>query len=325
MLPRSLGSAARRLGLAAAAPARACASSASAARRLWPQSDGEESGQDELPPTPRTPEPEERRRQPRRGEHRRDLSFVTKASRDHSGLTRQLLDFQHDTIEEEVGAEHDPFMGLKARFLDFKKRNYVENFSNYQSLAEQQTPKFMVVACADSRVCPTGILGFQPGEAFTVRNVANLVPPYEHGGSETSAALEFAVNTLEVENVLVVGHSRCGGIQALMSMKDDSTSGSFIKNWVSIGKSARLSTKAAAGNLGFEMQCRHCEKESINSSLLNLLTYPWIEKRVNEGTLNLHGGYYNFIDCTFEKWTLVYRQGLEGGSKYAIKNRSTWS
>ncbi|CAN6204713.1 unnamed protein product [Urochloa humidicola] len=287
------------------------------------------------------------------GSSRRDLSFVTKVSRDHSGLTRQLLDFQHDTVEE-VGAEHDPFMGLKARFMDFKRRNYVENFSNYQSLAEQQTPKFMVVACADSRVCPTGILGFQPGEAFTVRNVANLVPPYEHGGSETSAALEFAVNTLEVENVLVVGHSRCGGIQALMSMKDDSTSGSFIKNWVSIGKSARLSTKAAAGNLGFEMQCRHCEKswhvcpggpvpenenpppqacvegqrtlqESINSSLLNLLTYPWIEKRVNEGTLNLHGGYYNFIDCTFEKWTLVYRQGLEGGSKYAIKNRSTWS
>jgi len=66
-------------------------------------------------------------------------------------------------------------------------------------------------------------------------------------------------------------------------------------------------------------------QESINSSLLNLLTYPWIEKRVNEGTLNLHGGYYNFVDCTFEKWTLLYREGLEGGSKYAIKNRSTWS
>ena len=66
-------------------------------------------------------------------------------------------------------------------------------------------------------------------------------------------------------------------------------------------------------------------QESINSSLLNLLTYPWIEKRVNEGTLNLHGGYYNFVDCTFEKWTLVYREGLKGGSKYAIKNRSSWS
>ncbi|KAL5201496.1 hypothetical protein ABZP36_035850 [Zizania latifolia] len=261
------------------------------------------------------------------GSSRRELPCTTMASRDHSGLTRQLLDFQHGKVEE-IDVDHDPFKELKSRFMDFKQRNCVENFSNYQNLAEQQTPKFMVVACADSRVCPSSVLGFQPGEAFTVRNVANLVPPYQHGASETSAALEFAVNTLLVENVLVVGHSRCGGIQALMSMKskqDDSESRSFIRDWVSIGKSARLSTEAAAGNLNFELQCRHCEKESINSSLLNLLTYPWIEKRVNEGSLSLHGGYYNFIDCTFEKWTLVYRQGLEGGSKYAIKNRSTWS
>ncbi|KAG2643916.1 hypothetical protein PVAP13_2KG356500 [Panicum virgatum] len=326
MLPRSraLGSAARRLGLVAA-PAPARASSASAARRPCPPSDGDEAGEDELLRPPHG-QPLEERRWPRRGEqqHRREFSFITTAAKDHSVLTRQLLDSRHDTVDE-VGTEHDPFIELKARFMDFKQRNYVEKISNYQSLAQQQTPKFMVIACADSRVCPTSILGFQPGEAFTVRNVANLVPPYEHGGSETSAALEFAVNTLQVENVLVVGHSRCGGIQALMSMKDDSTSGSFIKNWVSIGKSARLSTKAAAGNLSFEMQCTHCEKESINSSLLNLLTYPWIEKRVNEGTLNLHGGYYNFVDCTFEKWTLVYREGLKGGSKYAIKNRSSWS
>uniref|UniRef100_A0A804QCI6 Carbonic anhydrase n=1 Tax=Zea mays TaxID=4577 RepID=A0A804QCI6_MAIZE len=307
------------------------ASSAPAARRLYSSSHSHGHGSEEhaitredeqLPPPPHGPDPGVRRLPRRRGEHRRELLSVTMASRDHTGLTRQLLDFQHDTIDE-VGAGHDPFIDLKARFMDFKQRNYVEKFSNYQTLAEQQTPKFMVVACADSRVCPTAVLGFQPGEAFTVRNVANLVPPYEHGGTETSAALEFAVNTLQVENVLVIGHSRCGGIQALMSMKDDSTSG-FIKNWVSIGKSARLSTKAAAGNMSFDIQCKHCEKESINSSLLNLLTYPWIEKRVNEGTLNLHGGYYNFVDCTFEKWTLLYREGLEGGSKYAIKNRSTW-
>ena len=66
-------------------------------------------------------------------------------------------------------------------------------------------------------------------------------------------------------------------------------------------------------------------QESINGSLLNLLTYPWIEKRVSEGTLSLHGGYYDFVNCTFEKWTLVYREGLEGGSKYAIKKRSFWT
>ncbi|XP_074555838.1 beta carbonic anhydrase 5, chloroplastic-like [Curcuma longa] len=232
-------------------------------------------------------------------------------------------------IRERQGSEKligsDPFEELEFRFKSFKQQNYVENLIHYQKLSELQSPKFMVIACADSRVCPSNILGFQPGEAFTVRNVANLVPPFQHGVSETSAALEFAVNSLKVANILVVGHSRCGGIQALMKMKEDANSRSFIKEWVSIGKSARLSTKAAAGNMSFEVQCRHCEKESINGSLLNLLTYPWIEQRVSEGTLSLHGGYYDFSNCTFEKWTLVYRQGLEGGSKYAIKNRSFWS
>ncbi|XP_072953608.1 beta carbonic anhydrase 5, chloroplastic-like isoform X1 [Typha angustifolia] len=253
---------------------------------------------------------------------RRKPTYVTKASKDPLGSTKELR--LSDPKLDEKDQVLDPFEEMKHRFLDFKRQRYLENPVHYQNLAQAQAPKFMVIACADSRVCPSYILGFQPGEAFTVRNVANLVPPFQHGASETSAALEFAVNTLEVPNILVVGHSRCGGIQALMSLKDDASS-SFIKDWVFIGKSARLSTKAAAGNLSFEMQCTHCEKESISGSLLNLLTYPWIEKRVTEGKLLLHGGYYDFINCTFEKWTLVYRKGLEGGSKYAIKNRSLWS
>ncbi|CAL9091678.1 unnamed protein product [Musa textilis] len=247
-----------------------------------------------------------------------------KASKEPFRLTREFTESERRKLGNDE-QDLDPFAELKNRFKSFKSQNYEENMVHYQNLAKQQSPKFMVIACADSRVCPSTILGFQPGEAFTVRNIANLVPPFLHGASETSAALEFAVNTLEVANILVVGHSCCGGIQALMSMKNDPGSRSFIKDWVSIGKSARLSTKAAAGNLSFEMQCRHCEKESINGSLLNLLTYPWIEKRVSEATLSLHGGYYDFVNCTFEKWTLVYRERLEGGSKYAIKNRSLWS
>lgn len=258
------------------------------------------------------------------GSIERKHPFKTEASEEPIGLTQKLTEYEKQRLEgKDCGL--DLFEDLKFRFRRFKKRNYMENLVHYQNLSQQQTPKFMVIACADSRVCPSDVLGFRPGEAFTVRNVANLVPPFQHGASETSAALEFAVNSLEVPNILVIGHSRCGGIQALMRMKEGSDSRSFIKDWVSIGKSARLSTEAAAGSLSFDMQCRHCEKESINGSLLNLLTYPWIEKRVSEGTLSLHGGYYDFVDCTFEKWTLVYREGLQGGSKYDIKDRSLWS
>ncbi|CAA7034823.1 unnamed protein product [Microthlaspi erraticum] len=224
---------------------------------------------------------------------------------------------------------HDVFEEIKHRFLTFKKDKYMENLERFQSLAKSQSPKFMVVACADSRVCPSAILGFQPGEAFTVRNIANIVPTYESGPSETKAALEFAVNSVQVENILVVGHSRCGGIRALMTMDDDETeedidSRSFIKNWVVVGKTARSTSKSAASGLSFDQQCQHCEKESVNCSLRNLLSYPWIEERVKNRTLSIHGGYYDFTECTFEKWTVDYQERSCGESKISVKDRSIW-
>ncbi|GFS35103.1 beta carbonic anhydrase 5 [Actinidia rufa] len=234
-----------------------------------------------------------------------------KALRESQGLTQELMNNKLKSVEETQDGS-DLFNEMKHR----------ENSEHFQNLAKGQAPKFMVISCADSRVCPSNILGFQPGEAFVVRNVANLVPPYESGPSETNAALEFAVTSVEVENILVIGHSCCGGILALMSMQDEVNTSS----WVVVGKNARLSTKAAASNLSLDQQCRHCEKESINCSLLNLLTYPWIQERVTKGVLSIHGGYYNFVDCTFEKWTLDYQEGgsREENGKYKLKNREFW-
>ncbi|XP_021776274.1 beta carbonic anhydrase 5, chloroplastic-like isoform X1 [Chenopodium quinoa] len=249
-----------------------------------------------------------------------------KASRISLELTKEAGNIKENMSEETLNGR-DPFCTMKQRFLTFKKEKYLGNIEHYQNLAETQSPKFTVIACADSRVCPSNILGFQPGEAFTVRNVANLVPPFETGPSETKAALEFSVNALEVENILVVGHSRCGGIRALMSMEDveEEDSRSFIKSWVIFGKNARVSTKSVASNLHLDQQCRHCEKESINHSLMNLLTYPWIKERVAKGTLSLHGGYYNFVDGTFEKWTLDYNYNVEDGHTCSVKSREFWS
>ncbi|KAJ1434908.1 Carbonic anhydrase [Sesbania bispinosa] len=253
----------------------------------------------------------------------RSQGFSLKASMGSPGYTQQLNNSKLVTLAEaEDGC--DIFNDLKDRFLSFKKNKYMKNIEQFENLAKAQEPKFMVIACADSRVCPSNILGFQPGEAFTIRNVANLVPPFESGPSETNAALEFAVNTLLVENVLVIGHSCCGGIRALMSMQEDANS-SFIKNWVVVGKNARVKTEAAASNLSFDEKCRHCEKESINHSLLNLLTYPWIEEKVANEQLSIHGGYYDFIDCSFEKWTLDYRgTKLEENGRIAAKNKVFW-
>ncbi|KAJ9159192.1 hypothetical protein P3X46_024714 [Hevea brasiliensis] len=255
-----------------------------------------------------------------------------KASREPPGLTREppglTRELKSDKLENPAvtKSDSDLFDEMKQRFLSFKKHKYMKNLEHFENLAKGQAPKFMVIACADSRVCPSNILGFQPGEAFVVRNVANMVPSYESGPSETNAALEFAVNSLKVENILVVGHSCCGGIRALMSMHDDVETSSFIGSWVVVGMNARLRTKAAASNLNFDWQCRHCEKESVNCSLGNLLTYPWIEEKVRNGEVSIHGGYYDFVDCTFEKWTVDYNasNSKEKSGKVAMKNKTLW-
>lgn len=242
-----------------------------------------------------------------------------KALKEPMTLTKEVVDEKEMSVTDR---ESNEFTTLKQRFLNFKKDKYLKNLDHFQSLADEQSPKFLVISCADSRVCPSNILGLQPGEAFVVRNIANLVPPYENGPSETKAALEFSVNTLKVENILVIGHSRCGGIRALMSM-DDETNSSFIRSWVVNGKSARTSTKAVASNLSFDQQCKHCEKESVNCSLMNLLTYPWIKDKVNKGELLIHGGYYDFIDCSFEKWTFENNSRVD--DQVSIRNREFWS
>lgn len=256
---------------------------------------------------------------------RRSQCSSLKASMGSPGFTQQLNNSKLETLAEVKDGRDDIFNDLKDRFLSFKKNVYMQNPEQFESLAKVQTPKFMVIACADSRVCPSNILGFQPGDAFTIRNVANLVPTFESGPSETNAALEFAVNTLLVENILVVGHSCCGGIRALMGMQDDGST-SFIKSWVIHGKNARVKTKASASHLDFDRQCTHCEKESINHSLVNLLSYPWIKEKVENEELSIHGGYYDFVNCSFEKWTLDYRgTKLEENGRIATKNKVFWS
>ncbi|KAF3786879.1 Beta carbonic anhydrase 5 [Nymphaea thermarum] len=261
------------------------------------------------------------------------LSF--KASREATVLAKEIAVFS--VSDSEKTAKFQQIIGLSVQLLPTCASFNRKNLDHFQNLAEAQAPKFMVIACADSRVCPSKILGIQPGDAFTIRNVANLVPAFESGPSETNAALEFAVNTLEasglfdsdfnsfllshVGNIFVIGHSRCGGIRALMSMQNEANASGFLENWVVTGRHARAAARVHSGSVSFDHQCKHCEKESINQSLLRLLTYPWIEDKVRRGKLSIHGGYYDFISCTFEKWTLDYK-GRQG---YAIKDRCFWS
>jgi carbonic anhydrase len=153
----------------------------------------------------------------------------------------------------------------------------------------------MVIACADSRVTPEIIFDCAPGEIFVVRNVANLVPPYapDTGNHGTSAALEFAVTALEVRSIVVLGHSGCGGIRALVQ----STPGEgkdFIASWMKIAEPARrLVCDAPDAPADDAARCAACELASIRVSLENLMTFPWIASRVAAGKLTLSGLHFH--------------------------------
>jgi carbonic anhydrase len=179
-------------------------------------------------------------------------------------------------------------------FRGFRRNYYAENRELFDSLARQgQAPKVMIIGCADSRVDPLLIVGAEPGEVFVVRNVANLVPPYApddrlHG---TSAALEFAVLNLGVEHIVVLGHAQCGGVQALLAgPPEDQRSHDFVSPWMSIARPAR--DKAMAVAAGRPRQ-RACEQATVEVSLGNLATFPWIRSRVAAGKLGLHGWYFD--------------------------------
>ncbi|XVE75044.1 hypothetical protein DITRI_Ditri12bG0065800 [Diplodiscus trichospermus] len=216
------------------------------------------------------------------------------------------------TAELEAAADptqFDPVKRIETGFLRFKKEKYEKNPDLYGELAKGQSPKFLVFACSDSRVCPSHILDFQPGEAFMVRNIANMVPPYDKTKySGVGAAIEYAVLHLKVENIVVIGHSCCGGIKGLMSIPDDGTTASdFIEQWVSICAPAKTKVKSENNELSFSEQCTNCEKEAVNVSLGNLLTYPFVREAVVKKTLVLKGAHYDFVNGKFDLWNLNFQ------------------
>jgi len=153
----------------------------------------------------------------------------------------------------------------------------------------------MVIACSDSRVDPSIIFDAHPGEIFVVRNIANLVPPFETGGGRhgVSAALEFAVTVLEVDEILVLGHGQCGGIDASLSRRFDGAApgnGGFIAHWVDLLDEAR--DRVIASGVDEETARRTLEKDAVRVSLTNLRSFPCIAAREKAGILKLHGAWF---------------------------------
>lgn len=191
---------------------------------------------------------------------------------------------------------------LIAGYRRFREGYYREHREELEALAAGQSPRIAVVSCCDSRVDPAVVFDTRPGDLFVIRNVASLVPPSESEGlyHGTSAALEFAVTGLGVEHIVVLGHAQCGGVRAMVEShgaKDGS--GSFIERWVSMAHPCLDELKARGKGQAPSMQA--LEQATVRLSLKNLQSFPWISERLANGSLSLHGWYYDLATSTIER------------------------
>ena len=164
----------------------------------------------------------------------------------------------------------------------------------YRELAERgQTPEIMVIGCCNSRVSPEVIFDARPGELFVVRNVANLVPPFETGGTYhgVSAALEFGVGALKVKHIVVLGHAHCGGVRAYAEDAAPISPGDFIGRWMSLMAPA-ADKVGPRGSLSRAEYLERLEKASVANTLDNLMTFPRLRKLIERGAVTLHGAYF---------------------------------
>jgi carbonic anhydrase len=205
---------------------------------------------------------------------------------------------------------HDFPATLLNGYRSFMAGRYAREAAHYRHLAEDgQSPTTMIIACCDSRSAPENIFDAGPGELFVVRNVANLVPPFQPDASQhgTSAAIEFAVNALGIANIVVMGHGRCGGIRAALNPGAlPLAQGDFIGKWMGL-LAAPAEEVARYSALTEKERQTALERLSVRNSIANLRTFPYIAALEAEGKMALHGAWFDI--STGELWILDKASG----------------
>jgi len=210
----------------------------------------------------------------------------------------------------------DSYKHLVEGYKAFRHKYLQEDFDEYRAwAATTQSPKIMIIGCSDSRVNPAILTHAGLGEIFAANNVANIVPPFaegQHIHRSIGAAVQFAVTRLEVEHIIVMAHSGCGGVRALMSEADDADKttpdNDYIHGWVNLISEARDAVKQNMAGRSFEEQCQVCEMEGALVSLGNLSHYPYVKEALEKGSLSLHAWYFHIE--TGELLSYNAREGL---------------
>lgn len=206
-------------------------------------------------------------------------------------------------------------------YRKFKLETFPEARDLYEGLAAGQTPKVLVIGCSDSRVSPSVVLGAKPGEIFQARNIANIVPAYttNPGPRSIGAVVEFAVKILKVTDIIVKGHARCGGVEALVNRASNLPKTEYLKEWVEVAAPARNRFPPNFSALPPEKQQLEAELAVILNSIKNLETYPWVKAAMDARVLTLHGWHFDFATGTLlrydeaqKTWVKVDVPGEEG-------------
>lgn len=188
---------------------------------------------------------------------------------------------------------------LKAGYRNFRKKYFKANEETYHELVKKgQRPKTLLISCSDSRVDPSIIMQTPPGELFTIRNVGNLVPPYEPSDDQyhgVSSALEYGVKILKVENIIIMGHAHCGAIQAAIDTEGDpeSLGTEFLHHWVDIAQEVFKAPQCCSASIHSGNRIpEEIEQASIVNSMNNLQTFPFVQEQVASGSLRIYGIYF---------------------------------
>lgn len=180
-------------------------------------------------------------------------------------------------------------------FQRFQSKYFAGETPLYEQLNNGQNPTTLLIGCCDSRVDPALLLDCDPGDIFVIRNVANLVPPCNELGHQqgVSAAIQFAVEKLSIKRVIVMGHAKCGGINALMQGHTPSRNIDFIDRWMKIAEPVKQQVLTQMAACSPAEQTRAVELGAILMSLANLRSFPWVAEREARGELALHGWYFD--------------------------------
>ena len=197
----------------------------------------------------------------------------------------------------------NPMKVFESGHENFKKIKFSQNEKRFKKLVEEgQSPKALFIGCSDSRVMPAMITGSKAGDLFIVRNIGNFVAPFRPDADyhATASAIEYAVSVLEISDIIVCGHSHCGAIEALYKEIEATPENIHTIKWLELGEAAKKIALLTHKEKPREELLRYTEKVSVIHQLDNLLTYPAVKRRVDEGKLFLHGWHYDIENGDIE-------------------------